>query len=377
MSEYQYYEFQAIDRPLDMADQEALRTLSTRARITATSFTNHYEWGDFKGDPQTLMERWFDLHLHLTNWGTRRLMMRLPKQLVQQSWLNVFLHDADWVEVWEKGENLIVDMYRDEVELGYDDWDDGSGWLAALAPLRADVISGDLRLFYLLWLTAFEDGVLDEEETEPLAGISSLTGALEGAAEFFGIDRDLLQAAAEGPKYAGNALSTGVIRNFFAEISENEKTKLLIRVVNGDPHVAAELKARLRTQECYFPPTEARTVRELTVRATAIRKDRERADAAQQATERRRLAEEAGKARCKHLDTLQRKGEGIWREVEAEINRRNASSYDRAARLLFDLQTIAEKQQRQPDFIHHVEDIRERHARKGRFIELLTGLKTR
>lgn len=40
MSEYQYYEFQAIDRPLREADQAALRALSTRARITATSFTN-------------------------------------------------------------------------------------------------------------------------------------------------------------------------------------------------------------------------------------------------------------------------------------------------------------------------------------------------
>jgi hypothetical protein len=42
-----------------------LRDLSTRARITATSFTNSYEWGDFKGDPVELMERWFDLHLYL------------------------------------------------------------------------------------------------------------------------------------------------------------------------------------------------------------------------------------------------------------------------------------------------------------------------
>jgi hypothetical protein len=199
LGEYQYYEFQAIDQPLDAADREALRELSTRARITATSFTNHYEWGDFKGDPQTLMERWFDLHIYLTNWGTRRLMMRLPAQLVQRSSLDVYLSDVDWVEVWEKGENLIVDMYRDEVEQGYDDWDDGSGRLAALAPLRADVISGDLRLFYLLWLTALEDGVLEVDETEPLAGIGSLTGALVGAAEFFGIDRDLLQ---QQPKVA-------------------------------------------------------------------------------------------------------------------------------------------------------------------------------
>src|SRR3979411_1516282 len=41
MSEYQYYEFQAIDRPLDRAAQEELRSISSRARITATSCTNH------------------------------------------------------------------------------------------------------------------------------------------------------------------------------------------------------------------------------------------------------------------------------------------------------------------------------------------------
>jgi hypothetical protein len=35
MSEYQYYEFQAIDRSLTMAEQQELRALSTRARVNA------------------------------------------------------------------------------------------------------------------------------------------------------------------------------------------------------------------------------------------------------------------------------------------------------------------------------------------------------
>ena len=43
MSEYQYYEFRAIDRPLDAAAQASLRALSSRARITAMSFTNTYQ----------------------------------------------------------------------------------------------------------------------------------------------------------------------------------------------------------------------------------------------------------------------------------------------------------------------------------------------
>jgi hypothetical protein len=69
MSEYQYYEFQAIDRPLTKSEQEMLRGLSSRAHITATSFTNHYEWGSFKGDPKHLMESCFDLHLYCANLG--------------------------------------------------------------------------------------------------------------------------------------------------------------------------------------------------------------------------------------------------------------------------------------------------------------------
>ena len=42
MSEYQYYEFQAIDRPLGEADRAELQALSSRARVTSTSFTNTY-----------------------------------------------------------------------------------------------------------------------------------------------------------------------------------------------------------------------------------------------------------------------------------------------------------------------------------------------
>jgi hypothetical protein len=103
MSEYQYYEFLAIDRPLDRTAQDALRSISSRARITATSFTNHYEWGDLKGDPRKFMERWFDLHLYLANWGTRRLMLRMPARSVNRKDMDRFLREIDkgrGVDLW-------------------------------------------------------------------------------------------------------------------------------------------------------------------------------------------------------------------------------------------------------------------------------------
>jgi hypothetical protein len=370
LSEYQYYEFQAIDRPLDPAAQRALRSISSRARITATSFTNHYEWGDLKGDPRKFMERWFDLHPYLANWGSRRLMIRLPRCLVRREDIDPFLREVDWVEVWTSGDNLIVDIRRDEMEL--DDWDDGSGWLAALAPLRSDVLSGDLRLFYLLWLTAVQDDLVSDTELEPLPGIGPMTGALEGFAEFFGIDPDLVEAAAE--LGAGDAaISKDHLRQTVAAIAEEEKADLLLRVIEGDGHVAAELKRRIH-EKCSRPPATFRTVGALRQRAREIRDAYERAESEREEAERRRHAEEAEKARRARLEALKQRGETIWREIEDEIGRRNASGYDRAASLISDLQALAAEGENQDDFGHRLAFICARHERKEQFIERLIGL---
>jgi len=82
MSEYQYYEFLALDRPLTAKQRAELRSISTRAEITATRFVNEYEWGDLKGDPRMMMERYFDAFLYLANWGTRRLLFRLSSAVL-------------------------------------------------------------------------------------------------------------------------------------------------------------------------------------------------------------------------------------------------------------------------------------------------------
>jgi hypothetical protein len=376
MSEYQYYEFQAMDRPLSEADRQALRHLSTRARITATSFTNAYEWGNFKGDPAKLMERWFDLHLYLANWGSRRLMIRLPKRLVDRRHLDAFLSEVDCAALSVSGENLIVDINCDEVE--FEDWDDGSGWLAALAPLRAEVLAGDLRLFYLLWLTAVQAEVFEADQPEPMPGIGPMSASLEAFAEFFGIDSDLVQAAAERPAVAiANAISADAVRRIISAMSAPDKTAMLSRLFDGDPHVSAELRAKVRDRmvsDADAPPIVARTVGELRARAAAIGLAREQAAAEKLAAEQKRRVKEAEKARQARLLAVARRGEGVWREIEAEIERRNAAAYDRAAELLLDLQAIAKERGTIEDFLRRLHAIREKHVRKERFIERLTAL---
>lgn len=376
MSEYQYYEFQAIDRPLSETDRRALRDLSTRARITATSFTNSYEWGDFKGDPAKLMERWFDLHLYLTNWGSRRLMIRLPKRLVDRHLLDTFLGEIDCATLSVSGENLIVDITCHEVE--FEDWDDGSGWLAALAPLRAEVLAGDLRLFYLLWLTAVQAEVFEADQPEPMSGIGPMSASLEAFAEFFGIDSDLVQAAAEHSAVAmASTSSPEAVQGIISAMTDTDKTAMLSRLFDGDPHVAAELRAKVRNRlasNADAPPIVARTVGELRARANAIGLAREEAAAEKLAAEHKRRVKEAEKARQARLLAIALRGEGVWREVESEIERRHAAAYDKAAELLLDLQALAKQRGTIEDFLHRLHSIREKHVRKERFIERLAAL---
>jgi hypothetical protein len=90
------------------------------------------------------------------------------------------------------------------------------------------------------------------------------------------------------------------------------------------------------------PVAALRTVSEITARAAKIRRERKRAEAERRAEEERRLKAEAERARRKRLDTIKLRGEDVWSEIETEIGRRNASGYDRAVALLFDLKAIAQ-----------------------------------
>jgi len=78
MSEYQYYEFIAIDKPLTTQKMAELRSVSSRADITATSFVNEYNWGNFKGDPADWIRRYFDAFVYTANWCSCQFMLRVP-----------------------------------------------------------------------------------------------------------------------------------------------------------------------------------------------------------------------------------------------------------------------------------------------------------
>src|SRR5712691_5808070 len=247
MSEYQYYEFQAIDRPLTENEMGQLRSCSTRARITPTSFVNEYSWGNFKGDEDAWMEKYFDAFLYLANWGTRVFKLRLPARLLDASTARAYCLGQS-VFMHEKNGKIIL-TFMSEEEAG-DDWVEGDGQLSSLISVRSELARGDLRALYLGWLLCAQSGDLQDNEIEPPvpAGLAQLSASLEGLVEFLRIDTDLLDAAATAsPPLVSLEPQPAEVREWVAKLPAAEKDDLLTRcMTSNDGSLATELVQRMR-----------------------------------------------------------------------------------------------------------------------------------
>jgi hypothetical protein len=373
MSEYQYYEFRAIDRSLTEAERRALRALSSRARITPTSFINVYNYGDFRGDPNALMESYFDAFLYFANWGTRRLMLRLPRRLV----------DVDRASAYFTGESASLEVKGDFVILAFrsddepeDDLEGDESTLASLISLRADLLGGDLRTLYLGWLLSAQEQELDEEEEEPPvpAGLGELTGSLRSFAEFLRIDEDLIAVAAE--RSEARALAHPSREEWLAwirRLPDTDKEALLLRVAQGqDPHLHGELLQRFRREaaaasspeDAAATAAERRTVGALLAAAERRAEERSRREAERRAAERARREREQAAARAAYLDTLQGREPEIWTQVESLIATKRPKDYDQAVTLLVDLRDLSARSGREAEFPTQLRELRERHAMK-------------
>ena len=300
MSEYQYYEFVALDRPLDTRQQQEVRALSTRASIDATSFVNEYHWGDFRGDPSRMMERYYDAHLYLANWGSRRIMFRFPWTLLDLDVAEEYCV-GDQVSAWTAGQFIVLDLASED-DPG--EWvDDAEGSLSAIVGVRAEIAAGDLRPLYLAWLAGYGTWERDEEafdrehddELEPPVppGLATLTASQQALADFLRLDDDLLNVAATtSPRFEDAANDPRELAGWITSLTLAEKDRLLLRVVHDHPAtVRTELLRRFHEQSTpAVPSVPRRTVADLLDTAARTRAERERRAAARCADEEARAS---------------------------------------------------------------------------------------
>ena len=341
MSEYQYYEFLAVDRPLTATEMKELRALSTRADITRVSFANDYQWGDFKGNPDTLMERYFDAHVYVANWRTAIFKVRVPVEALAKGTVEALLDceslffkptKTHWIITWHLEESENDERFALE---------DGRGWMARLTPVRDELLRGDLRSLYIGWLADVSMGMVDDEEMEPLrvSGLNQLTSAQQALAEFLEIDEDLLAGAAMGsPAVPDGDVSQKELDAWThdmprEEVAEVLKQLLLGRGQEAERAVKSRFAAWLRDLGGDGGEAPMRSVEELRAKAETakrIRLDRKKQERIRREARRR-------EERDAYLKNLFKDIPQAWKSVQRTIERGSGAAYDEAARLLVDL----------------------------------------
>ena len=189
MSEYQYYEFQAIDRPLSEKEMAELRSHSTRARITPTSFVNDYSWGDFKGDENAWMAKYFDAFLYVANPGHPHPETAAAYAPSRRRHRGALLRRRAR-RARERNGKVILTFQSEDEEGG--EWIEGEGQLASLISVRAELARSDRRALYLGWLVCAQSGDFDDEEVEPpvpAGAPPSSARRLRGLSSFFASTR--------------------------------------------------------------------------------------------------------------------------------------------------------------------------------------------
>jgi hypothetical protein len=381
MSEYQYYEFLAVDRPLTVAEQAEVRALSTRARITSASFTNEYHWGNFRGDPQALMRRYYDAHLYLANWGTHEIMLRLPRTLLSPKIAEQYSVDGH-VGVTVTSESVILDLISED-DSG--EWVEGAeDSLSAIVGVRAELAAGDYRALYLAWLSAYggwegdEDafGDEDEEAAEPPvpAGLGALTAPQRALADFLRVDPDLLAVAAQvSPELPEVKEDQGALATHIAGLPDGEKDRLLTLVARDQAARARmELLRGMRSD-----PDEGRnarprrTVTELLDAAAELRMEHHRQAEAEAAAREAVRERQREAARQRRLDELAKNPKAAWAEAKMLIGTKVPARYDEAVTLLADLRDLARRDGQAAEFEWHLTALREEHRRKPSLIARL------
>lgn len=393
MSEFQYFQFKAIERALTKEEQATLRSFSTRAAIGSRSFSNEYHWGDFKGDTLDWMKKYFDAHVYLSNFGSRALHLRIPVDLLDREDAGRYEEDGVLV-VRETADHLVLSIYSDE-EPGrdYDEHDeDPSQVLDALLPLRDELARGDLRALYVAWLLAVCNGIVDEDAEEPPvpAGLNEPSDALKSLTSFLWLNPELVEVAARRSLPARPTCESKVTpASWLATLSQEEKDGWLKRFLEDDEGSASlqfRRDFRHAVQSDLRASGEAPATSGLPPRrAGELLKDAEElAEARQQAAKLKAAEEKAAKARKEaqerliHLRTLVGQKENLWESVIALTATSAQPNYDSAVRQLTDLRDLSDLTGGKDDFIARLTELRDLRAKKPSLIARLdkAGLKS-
>jgi hypothetical protein len=338
MSEYQYYEFAAIDGPISDEGLRYARGCSTRASVSRMRWQNTYTFGDFHGSVDTLL-KYYDAHFYIANWGSVRLGLAFPKGALPAEAIQPYLRKGKQYEntltVKETGNRCIVWWERNQEE-GWG-WTDGEGLIDELMGIREELMRGDYRALFLGWLADFnpeeygnsEDG----KSVMPLvpAGLDHLSPALEALIEHFPVDPDALAVAA-GLSQASTP-NRIPMDSVLEGLAVSEMRALLARVSDGGgPGVMNEL-TRLTHPRVQMPADQTKKCVDFAAKTIEAREVSRKKKAGAAVEKRQREAE----LRRQHLASIMQRADTTWSGLDSLMDQKISSAYDQAASRLEEL----------------------------------------
>ena len=198
------------------------------------------------------MERYFDAFVYVANWGTHRLMLRIPRGFLDVDMIKAYC-DGEVVSLTAGKEHVVLE-FSSQDESG-DEWTEGERWMPSLVSIRDELMRGDLRrlprLARVVPRRGWDDEDVDDEEREPPVppGLAKLSAPLRSLADFLRVDDELLEVAAAGSTgEPAAAPSRAEMARWIKTLPAAEKDAYLVRFLaeEGDVLLRAELSKRFR-----------------------------------------------------------------------------------------------------------------------------------
>ena len=375
MSEYQYYEFIAIDGPISDEGLRYAEGCSSRADVSRVHWRNVYNFGSFGGSVETLL-KYYDAHFYIANWGTVRFAVALPEGFLDPKAIQPYLQGKDPYEetlsVTSSADRCVV--WWEHNEEGGWGWTEGEGIISRLIGIREELMRGDYRALFLGWLADFDpDEWRDREDDGVLvppvpAGLDSLTPALGALMEQFPVDSDALAVSAE---HSQDTMPDRIPMAAVLDKLPVPKMKALLgRVAEGDgSRVMSELN-RLTYSPVETSVVEGMTCVDFATKAIDCREARLEKGARAATAERKRVAA----ARMRHLEGVMKRADTIWTGLDPLMEEKIASAYDSVAARLKELHDAYKQADKDTEFQDRLSAFRERYSRRPAMIRRIKKL---
>lgn len=367
MSEYQRYEFMASDRPLTRAQLDAVNALSSHIEASSTHALIEYQWGDFKHDPIKVLHTFFDGFLYWANWGSPKLALRFPHGILPDELIDGYELD-EFVTFTRHPDYDILDIHFGGME-GPDEWIDYE--LGSLISIRDELMDGDLRALYIVWLASQRMmGSYDEEEDDEISvppvppAFSKLTAAQQALAELLQVPPELLAAAAQHSKATAPSTDDDVTA-WIKLLPPDRCSDYLIRLAHNEPGLSRLLVKELRElnpgkASPTFPGGERVPYATLFAESRTIKAQQEREE-----SERQQAAHQ------RHLQNIHDHQDTYWHQVDQAVTRGSGAGYDEAVRVLIELRETASQFQGSQEFQERFSVWVQPHLRRPAFVKRL------